>query len=560
MPSATSLPPYICAYCLRARNPSRRLLSDQSTFSRTLSTSLSPLAQEQPSRNDDAKRDVRIKEEEGAMSRRLSELTNQAIEGDLRGAGKVTEEAGFSEDLKRQLEDRIAEGRFRSENAGALSQVELSTSAGKGTRDIAAAQPWTGSETTEDAVLRMLTDAHKPLRGGGSAKPPTLRSAPLNMKPQRQKTKGGAGQRLANARDRTSTYSLMKDSTMTPKEREEMQKVLKERFTAGARPMPTSMQGLASLANERIEDAISRGQFKNLPRGKQIERDYTASSPFLDTTEYFMNKIIQKQEIVPPWIEKQQELVKAAAVFRGRLRADWKRHASRVISSKGGPLRAQISRAKAYAAAEMLANPKQQKVEALSAVDDKGDLSQLTLVETPQTLNNESDVADLDEVSKITLTETRLVDGTPSETPLAERTEVSDPSPPSHNPHQLPQSTPEALSPFRDPVWQATEHAYQTLAISDLNNLTRSYNLMAPNLAKKPYFSLERELRTCFADVAPKLADSIKERARAPKLKVEVVGHRPGGVLERFGGEKARVWDERKPQYGFKEFWKDLWG
>ena len=103
-----------------------------------------------------------------------------------------------------------------------------------------------------------------------------------------------------------------------------MRKILKERFTAGARPMPGSVQGLAALANERIEDAIARGQFKNIARGKglNVERDYNANSPFLDTTEYFMNKIIQKQEIVPPWIEKQQELIKAANVFRARLRVD----------------------------------------------------------------------------------------------------------------------------------------------------------------------------------------------------------------------------------------------
>ncbi len=409
----------------------------------------------------------------------------------------------------------------------------------------------------------MLTDAHKPLRGSGPAKIPNPRGTPLNLRPQRGKSRGGSRQRLANARDRSSTYSLLKDPTMTPKEREEMQKVLKERFTAGARPMPTSVQGLASLANERIEDAISRGQFKNLPRGKQIERDYNASSPFLDTTEYFMNKIIQKQEIVPPWIEKQQELVKAAAVFRGRLRADWKRHASRVISSKGGSLQAQVRRAEAYAAAELLANPKRPKVEALTSVDGDGGGSQITVVETPQVLDRESAISDADNVSQIILTEIPL-DATPSETlsppPEVRSTpEVEDNTAVSEL-IEPPESVPQTSPLFRDPTWEATERSYQALAITDLNNLTRSYNLMAPDLAKKPYFSLDRELRACFADVAPQLADSIKDRARAPKVKIEVVGHRPGGVLERFGGEKVRVWDEKKPQYGFKEFWKDLWG
>ena len=83
---------------------------------------------------------------------------------------------------------------------------------------------------------------------------------------------------------------------------------------------------------------------------------------------------------------------------------------------------------------------------------------------------------------------------------------------------------------------------------------------MAPNLAKKPYFSLERELRNCFADVAPQVAAAIHARATAPKVKgIEVIGHRPGSVLDKFAMDGAgHVYDERKPQYGFKEFWRDL--
>ena len=71
-----------------------------------------------------------------------------------------------------------------------------------------------------------------------------------------------AGERLANARDKTSIYAISKETQMTDKEREDMRRELKERFTPGARAMPNSIRGLAALANERIEDAIARGQFK----------------------------------------------------------------------------------------------------------------------------------------------------------------------------------------------------------------------------------------------------------------------------------------------------------
>ena len=288
----------------------------------------------------------------------------------------------------------------------------IQSSAGKGTRDIAAAEPWTGVEKLEDAALRMLNDTYKPLRGTRGPKIPAPRGPPANVDLRmRGAVQKSRVERLANARDRTSVYALSQDPSMTELEREQMRKQLKERFTAGARPMPTSVQGLAALANERIEDAIARGQFKNIPRGKgtNIERDYTASSPFLDTTEYFMNKIIQKQEIVPPWIEKQQELVKAAAVFRSRLRADWKRHAARVIASKGGPLEAQIRRAEAYAAAEAALNPRITKQEALTEINADGKLSQITVTETQSPSNASED-------SKITVA---VVPLTPSPSPLS---------------------------------------------------------------------------------------------------------------------------------------------
>lgn len=435
---------------------------------------------------------------------------------------------------------------------------------------MATAQPWLGTEKLEDSALRMLHDAHKPLRGTRSPKIPTLKAAPLSLDMRMKKAvQRSDGQRLSAARERTSVYALSQDPTLSEKERENMRKILKERFSAGARSMPGSVQGLAALANERIEDAIARGQFKNISRGKgkNVERDYNANSPFLDTTEYFMNKIIQKQEIVPPWIEKQQELVKAASVFRSRLRADWKRHAARSIASKGGSLDAQVRKAEAYAAAEAVNNPKITKSESMTEIDHEGKLSQLTITETPTPLSDSSESnirvsGDLASASPASVGAQAMPEDTVQPPPSTELpTTTADQSFNSDAEARHPKQPLPTTPPFRDPTWQSTEEAYHTLAIKDLNNLTRTYNLQAPDLAKKPYFSLERELRSCFADIAPQLPNEIRERARRPeKVRVEVVGHTPGGVLERFSTEKVRVYDSRKPNYGFRDFWRDLWG
>ena len=279
---------------------------------------------------------------------------------------------------------------------------------------------------------------------------------------------------------------------------------------------------------------------QNIPRGKAIERDARADNPFVDTTEYIMNKMIQRQNIVPPWIEKQQELVKAAHVFRARLRNDWKRHAARTIASRGGSLPERMALAERYAEAERVYNPKKRPVEQISLpANIVEDLAMVKITPEVQLPTNP-----------------RTNEAVPWMKDAATSPNSSQESTP-----DLP-SSPTPLPPlFRLPVWEAAEMSYLQLAVSNLNSLTRSYNLMAPDLAKKPYFSLERELNSCYADVAPQLAGAIKERATRPaKDMVEKIGHRPGGLLEGFAANKAVVYDSKRPMYGFKQFWKDLWG
>jgi hypothetical protein len=593
MPSKPVITPYTCIRCLPALSqrhappiPSPRWLSSSSPLhtsesparklvegnSASIETSISkrdssPDVSNSISKNEPA---------QGAMSRRLAEATEDALLEGGRAGRRAIEDAGFSEELKARLLEKVQAQTFASENAAAISEAGLSPAAGRGTRDIAAAQAWTGFEAPEDTVLRMLSDAHKPLKPGmrGPSKLPVV-DMRIKKDPKRS-----SGQRLANARDKTSVYSVSKDSEMSDKEREAWRREFKERFSPASRAMPNSIRGLQALANERIEDAIARGQFKNIPRGTSIVRDTRADNPFIDTTEYLMNKMIKRQDIVPPWIEKQQELVKTANIFRARLRNDWKRHVARSIAARGGALRDQIIMANRYAEAEMVHNPKTRAVEQISVPTNlTSDPVMITITQEPPNYPTSEPPLPVVEVS---------IDGSPqpivttntSPLPADAVIETSPPASisasaahlapttgtlvtPEINPSFEPLATP-PLSPlplpFRDPVWEKAEFSYLTLAIQNLNNITRSYNLMAPDLAKKPYFNLERELRSCYADVAPQVGQTIQDRATRPRKElVEEVGHRAGGVLERFAGETARVYDSKRPKYGFKEFWKDLW-
>lgn len=64
-------------------------------------------------------------EEESAMQRRLSEMTEQAMLEGGRSAQRNIEQAGFSEDLKKRLQERIAATTFKNEYAAAHSIVNM---------------------------------------------------------------------------------------------------------------------------------------------------------------------------------------------------------------------------------------------------------------------------------------------------------------------------------------------------------------------------------------------------------------------------------------------------
>lgn len=495
---------------------------------------------------------------EGALTRRLREMSEEALESGGHGALKAVEEAGFSPDLKARLEQRIASANLRT------SEASLPDFTSRHSRDLATAEVWTGTESVHDASLRMLNDAHKPLRLGRPPRMPGV-EPPRSIDTGHKRDKQGRGVRLANARDRSAVYATVKDDVdMEAADRERRLQELKDRFDPHARTIvPGTIQGLASLANKRIEDAIARGQFRNIPRGKgrNVERDYNASSPFIDTTEYFMNKIIQKQEIVPPWIEKQQELTAAASKFRSRLRAEWKRHAARTIASRGGSLQDQISAAEAFAKAELAFNPLRKKQEVLTAVDDRGHMSHISVsgeLKVAGLAGGNATVSEEITAEKIQLDASTEPVSQPSAIPAVEDTTTRTMKVPVGAP--IAPIAP-APYPFRDPDWERIETAYWTVAIKDLNDKARSYNLQAPELAKRPYYNLERELNSCFADVAPQLAEAIVERARAPPKKVQ--GWHASGeksVLDNIIGGPVRVRDERRSkQYGFKQFWRDLW-
>lgn len=362
----------------------------------------------------------------------------------------------------------------------------------------------------------MLDDASKPIRM------PYKIPNPVNLKPT-PKPKKSRGERIAEAKERTSTYTLSQAPGFSEEEREDMRREMREQLTPGAHSMPISISGLSSLANERIEDAIARGQFEKIRRGKGVntKTDHNATNAFIDTTEYFMNKIIQQQEIVPPWIEKQQQLGSELNRFRERLRADWRRHAAMLIASKGGSLDIQMKRAKAYAAAE-------------TRLADKAKLE--------ASLQEDASVSEINSDGRI-----------------VSKSETSQSTVIKHDNEETSEDLAH-LPPLRDPGYLAIERSYHELAVKQINTLARSYNLQAPASAHKPYINLDRELNACYAAVAPELAEEIKRRATERARPTSIV---PPVSSSKFGSlgmaQSVKVHEEDQSKgYGMKELWRDL--
>ena len=207
-------------------------------------------------------------EEPGPLARRLEEATEEALLTGGSSGRRAIEDAGFSDELKEKLLHKIADAKFEGQCSGSFAQAGIPSSASKSIQHSHSSRPWAGTETTEDVALRMLHDAKPRLKSQSQVKfqPPVVDTRIRRSVPQTH------GQRAASARDKASMYvgmDMKASKGLSDEEREKMKAELRERFQPAARSVPVSISGLTALANSRIEDAISRGQFKDLPRVKR---------------------------------------------------------------------------------------------------------------------------------------------------------------------------------------------------------------------------------------------------------------------------------------------------
>ena len=126
-----SINPFICTRCLYGQLVCPSFRAQNGRISKALATSAAlPQQNEHASAKDGDHTETHKgvtenRGEPGGMSRRLAQMTDESIEQGGRSAKKAIEEGGFSEELKRRLEERIQESSFKSDNPAAFAQVNM---------------------------------------------------------------------------------------------------------------------------------------------------------------------------------------------------------------------------------------------------------------------------------------------------------------------------------------------------------------------------------------------------------------------------------------------------
>ncbi|KAK6466060.1 hypothetical protein DFJ63DRAFT_311138 [Scheffersomyces coipomensis] len=191
----------------------------------------------------------------------------------------------------------------------------------KHARDIFESQPWKGKESDFDASLRMIIDSKPkakstPSKQGRSRGSPTIITPPVSFR-----------EKVLNAKESSFDYKLKKEQLKDNKSQESednFREMYKERLLGptmliNTNNPSTTIDLVNSLASNKINAAInqSTGQFDSPDmihvRGKPLDIQHLKNCT---DSNYFMNQVLNNQQVLPPWIESQQSLNGMIQSFR----------------------------------------------------------------------------------------------------------------------------------------------------------------------------------------------------------------------------------------------------
>lgn len=325
---------------------------------------------------------------------------------------------------------------------------------------------WSGEESVQDTVLRMLVDKYKPLRTGivrtadeklkdappritsetthpsvrtwreianepllpaieghkpwhTTFRPPSHTSASIkfgNIEPSSTRSVSPPTDERTRRTERESIKRKEQANRLTRARESTLDYRLGLRDRRLGRVNPITLKGWQSLVEDRIEKARMAGAFDRVSgRGQPIARVSEERNPFIAREEFLMNRIVQRSGAAPPWVEVQIELESATNSFRETLRQSWTRRAVRM----------------------------------LTASQSAATLPSLSLAR---------------------------------------------------------------VATMRDREWENRECSYHNTAIAELNSLVRKYNAMAPYAVRRPYYVREVELEKVYKDCGEEIMRAMREK------------------------------------------------
>ena len=230
------------------------------------------------------------KKVEDAFTRRLAELESDIVKKDDALLGEEFQSLIDKDPQLSKIHGELDRKEYEHKYQHAIHSAKIPSYASKHTKDIAFSQPWTGEEKSHDTTLRMVMDKYKPTKSQVEAR------------------------RLGKAKESVLDFRINKVSD----EDSTFRAIYHEKFT----PIG-SFDKIKTLADARIEEAMRQGQFQNIPRGKKLDVEV---KPYIDRTEHHLNNMLVKQNIVPPWIEKQGGVNGEISSFRKEVQDKWESH------------------------------------------------------------------------------------------------------------------------------------------------------------------------------------------------------------------------------------------
>lgn len=273
-----------------------------------------------------------LKEEDiGVLKEQLEQLKEDAYlsnthskEMDLPDSlrGLQGEDPDKYKELREKLE-RVAK-EFPRENQQTMSVANLPSYTDRTSKKLAASKPWTGEESPEEIAKRLAKDKNE--------KPNKIIKVKLSRPLGKQ-------ERLHKAKENVLDYRLAKHSKEdAPKKDDGWREMYQERLLGPTCLVSDTLvgvdNGIKALADQKIMEAQRRGDFDNIKRGKPLDDSFTSQNAYIDRTEYHLNRIMKRQDAIPPWIEKQGSVDVELQQFRHDLDYMWTLRAVRLVEEK----------------------------------------------------------------------------------------------------------------------------------------------------------------------------------------------------------------------------------